>query len=128
MVFDLCCYHMVLIALVGLCVMLHGRWPRDRTTVTPTPPPRQRREPKAFEGFTNKPHCDACEHGADPRPPTPSVPPPRLVRTRGRRRLVDTATHFCPNPDCAYRGWVGWGNLRANGHPHGGPWRQFLCL
>jgi len=46
--------------------------------------------------------------------------------TRGRRRQVDTSTHFCPNPDCAYRGWVGWGNLRANGHPNGGPWRQLL--
>ena len=48
--------------------------------------------------------------------------------TRGRRRQVDTSTHFCPNPDCAYRGWVGWGNLRANGHPSGGPWRQLLCV
>jgi hypothetical protein len=48
--------------------------------------------------------------------------------TRGRRRQVDTSTHFCPNPDCAYRGWVGWGNLRANGHPSGGPWRQLLCI
>jgi IS1 family transposase len=48
--------------------------------------------------------------------------------TRGRRRQVDTSRHFCPNPDCAYRGWVGWGNLRANGHPHGGPWRQLLCV
>jgi len=36
--------------------------------------------------------------------------------------------HFCPNSDCAYRGWVGWGNLRANGHPNGGPWRQLLCV
>jgi IS1 family transposase len=36
--------------------------------------------------------------------------------------------HFCPNPDCAYRGWVGWGNLRANGHPNSGPWRQLLCV
>jgi IS1 family transposase len=36
--------------------------------------------------------------------------------------------HFCPNPDCAYRGWVGWGNLRANGHPSGDPWRQLLCV
>jgi len=35
---------------------------------------------------------------------------------------------FCPNPDCAYRGWGGWGNLRANGHPNGGPWRQLLCV
>jgi len=40
---------------------------------------------------------------------------------------VDTSTHFCPNPDCTYRGWLGLGNLRANGHPHGGPWRQFQC-
>jgi hypothetical protein len=22
----------------------------------------------------------------------------------------------------------GWGNLRAKGHPHGGPWRQLLCV
>jgi len=51
-----------------------------------------------------------------------------MVSTRGRRRQVDTSTHFCPNPDCAYRGWVGWGNLRANGHPSGGPWRQLLCV
>jgi IS1 family transposase len=50
------------------------------------------------------------------------------VPTRGRRRHVDTSSHFCPNPDCAYRGWVGWGNLRANGHPNGGPWRQLLCI
>jgi IS1 family transposase len=50
------------------------------------------------------------------------------VPTRGRRRQVDTSTHFCPNPDCAYRGWVGWGNLRANGHPNGGSWRQLLCV
>src|SRR5207249_8768718 len=36
--------------------------------------------------------------------------------------------HFCPNPACAYGGWVGWGNLRANGHPSGSPWRQLLCV
>jgi IS1 family transposase len=50
------------------------------------------------------------------------------VPTRGRRRQVDISTHCCPNPDCAYRGWAGWGNLRANGHPNGGPWRQLLCV
>jgi IS1 family transposase len=50
------------------------------------------------------------------------------VSTRGRRRQVDTSTHFCPNPDCRYQGWIGWGNLRANGHPNGGPWRQLLCV
>ena len=34
---------------------------------------------------------------------------------------------FGPNPDCAYRGGVGWGNLRATGPPHGGRWRPRLC-
>jgi len=44
-----------------------------------------------------------------------------------RPRRVDTSMHFCPHPTCEYRGWVGLGNLRANGHPNGGPWRQFHC-
>jgi transposase-like protein/IS1 family transposase len=35
--------------------------------------------------------------------------------------------HFCPHSKCDYRGWSGLGNLRANGHPSGGPWRQFHC-
>jgi len=40
---------------------------------------------------------------------------------------VDTSFHFCPKANCAYQGWVGLGNLRANGHPSGGPWRQWHC-
>jgi transposase-like protein len=44
-----------------------------------------------------------------------------------RPREVDTSRHFCPHSDCDYRGWLGLGNLRANGHPSGGPWRQFHC-
>jgi hypothetical protein len=90
--------------------------------------PKRKRERKLFAGLTTKPPCDACEHGTAPRPHAPSTPPPRIVPTRGRRRQVDISTHFCPNPDCAYRGWVGWGNLRANGHPNGGRWRQLLCI
>jgi transposase-like protein len=35
--------------------------------------------------------------------------------------------HFCPHLGCDYRGWLGKNNLRANGHPHGGLWRQFQC-
>jgi IS1 family transposase len=35
--------------------------------------------------------------------------------------------HFCPHSHCDYRGWLGLNNLRANGHPSGGPWRQFHC-
>ena len=44
-----------------------------------------------------------------------------------RPREVDTSQHFCPHAGCAYRGWLDLGNLRANGHPSGGPWRQFHC-
>ena len=134
MVSPLFFYQLVLVVLVWLCVMLHWAWPSDPatvrlTTLEPTPSrPKRRREPKPFAGLTTKPHCDACEQDCVPRPHPPSAPPPRLVMTRGRRRQVDTSTHFCPNPDCAYRGWVGWGNLRANGHPSGGPWRQLLCI
>jgi IS1 family transposase len=40
---------------------------------------------------------------------------------------VDTSRHFCPHRGCRYRGWLGLGNLRANGHPSGGQWRQFHC-
>jgi hypothetical protein len=47
--------------------------------------------------------------------------------TNRRPRTVDTSQHFCPHTDCAYRGWLGLNNLRANGHPNGGPWRQFHC-
>jgi IS1 family transposase len=133
MVSHLFFYQLVLIALAWLCLMLHWTWPSDPATCPPTPEPtppvpKRHREPTPFAGLTTKPHCDACEHGTDPRPPAPSTPPPRIVLTRGRRRQVDTSTHFCPNPDCAYRGWAGWGNLRANGHPNGGPWRQLLCV
>src|SRR3989475_6684052 len=125
---------LVLVALVWLCVMLHWAWPSDPAPVCPTTPeppgprPKRHHDPTPFAGLTTKPHCDACEHALAPRLHAPSAPPPRIVPTRGRRRQVDTSTHFCPNPDCAYRGWAGWGNLRANGHPNGGPWRQLLCV
>src|SRR5215813_9030399 len=133
MVSHLFFYQLVLVAWVWLCVMLHWVWPSDSAAacLTTLEPPlsqrKRRREPKPFVGHTTKPHCDACAHATAPRPLAPSAPPPRLVPTRGRRRQADTSPHFCPNPDCSYRGWVGWGNLRANGHPNGGPWRQLYC-
>jgi IS1 family transposase len=124
---------LVLIALVWLCLMLHWVWPSDPAAYPTTPEPssalpKRKREPKPFAGFTHKPHCEACGPTADLRLQAPSALPPRIVPLRGRRRQVNTATQFCPNPDCLYRGWVGWGNIRANGHPGGGRWRQLLCI
>jgi IS1 family transposase len=133
MVSHLFFYQLTLIALVWLCLMLQWMWP-SASAACPTipepllPRPKRNREPKPFAGLIKKPHCDACEPAIAPCPQAPAAPPPRIVMTRGRRRQVDTSMHFCPNPDCAYRGWVGWGNLRANGHPNGGPWRQLLCV
>jgi IS1 family transposase len=133
MVSHLFFYQLMFLGLLWLCVMLHYAWPNectggDQRPSKPLPPPRQRsRDPHPFPGLTRKPPCAACEHAPTPHPHAPAAPPPRLVPTRGRRRQVDTSAHFCPNPDCAYRGWVGWGNLRANGHPNGGPWRQLYC-
>src|SRR3989441_13150657 len=50
-----------------------------------------------------------------------------MAPTHRRPHAVDTSRHFCPHSDCDYWGWLGLGNLRANGHPSGGPWRQFHC-
>src|SRR5207237_3186101 len=85
------------------------------------------KELKPFVGLTHKPPCALCEHEATPpQTPLPAPPEPRPP-THRRPRRVDTARHCCPHTGCRYRGWLGLGNLRANGHPSGGPWRQCHC-
>src|SRR6266851_5302371 len=91
-------------------------------------PPRKRSsDPKPFPGLTRTPLCAACEQAHADAPQPPGCPPPRRVPARGRPRQVETSQHCCPYPACAYQGWVGLGNLCANGHPSGGPWRQRHC-
>jgi len=132
MVSHLFFYQLMFLGLLWLCVMLHYAWPNecaggDQRPSKSLPSRKRSSDPKPFPGLTRKPPCAACEqaheHGLQP----PGCPPPRIVPTRGRPRQVDTSFHFCPNANCAYRGWVSWGNLRANGHPSGGPWRQWYC-
>ncbi len=124
---------LVLLGLLWLLFMLHAAWPRQgpatqRRPVEPILPPRKRSsDPKPFPGLTRKPPCAACAQAHEHGPQPPGCPPPRIVSTRGRPRQVDTSSHFCPHPPCAYRGWVGLGNISANGHPNGGPWRQLHC-
>ena len=133
MVSHLFFYQLVLLGLLWLCCMLHAAWPSSDAAGVPRPPERmppsrtRPRVPKPFPGLTHKPHCEACAQAAVPRPQAPCAPPPRIVSTRGRPRQVDTSAQFCPQPPCAYWGWVGLGNIRANGHPNGGPWRQLHC-
>src|SRR5262245_46678417 len=47
--------------------------------------------------------------------------------THWRRRTVSTRSRRCPHRGCAVRCWAVLQNLRASGHPRGGPWRQFHC-
>jgi hypothetical protein len=128
-------YQLVIVGLLWLCVMLHYVWPSQNAVSPPPPAPsvppqlkrKRSKEPKPFAGLTQRPHCALCAHETNhpkpqpPRPPIPMVPPTR------RPRVIDTSRHFCPHAGCDYQGWLGLGNLRANGHPNGGPWRQFYC-
>src|SRR5262249_5600137 len=84
--------------------------------------------PQPFPGFTYQPSCAACQDEAqEPAKALPSAPPP-MVPIGGCPRTVDTQYQFCPTPRCDYYGWVGLGNVRANGHPSGGRWRQLRCV
>jgi IS1 family transposase len=126
-------YHLGLVALVCVFLMLCALEPHHaaayRQPIRPPKPPRRTRskEPQPFTGLTQRPPCALCEHEtAHPHVPPPAPPEP-MPPTHRRPRTVDTSQHFCPHGGCRYRGWRGRGNLRANGHPHGGPWRQFHC-
>src|SRR5256884_5184490 len=135
MVSHLFYYQLALLALVWLFIMLPLTWPKPGVTAPAAPaepdpikPQRPRsHEPKAFEGLTTKPHCTLCERDTvQPKAPLPVRPDP-MAPTNRRPREVDTSQHFCPHAGCDFWGWLGLGNLRANGHPNGGPWRQFYC-
>jgi hypothetical protein len=124
---------LVILVLLWLCLMLQHLWPSpsDGAPKTPTQPMRPKHkhsaEPKLFAGLTHKPSCALCEQESGERAPAPPRRPDPIPSANRRPRTVDTSMHFCPHTDCAYRGWLGLNNLRANGHPSGAHWRQFHC-
>src|SRR3989441_12345823 len=123
---------LALITLVWLFFLLLYAWPSDRARrphpAAPIAPRRQRSSgPKPFAGLTQQPHCALCAQDVPHPQAPPAVRPDPMPPTHRRPRTVDTSQHFCPHTGCRYRGWLGLGNLRANGHPSGGPWRQFQC-
>src|SRR6266567_755777 len=85
---------LVLLGLLWLFFMLPAAWPRQgpatqRRPVEPILPPRKRSsDPQPFPGLTRTPPCAACEQAHAHGPQPPGCPPPRIVPTRGRPRLV----------------------------------------
>src|SRR5215475_4732816 len=133
MISHLVYYQLVILVLLWVCLMLLHLWPSPAggTPKPPTPSlrPKRRRasEPKPFAGLTHKPSYPFCEQETSDIAPAPPRRPDPIPPTNRRPRTVDTSRHFCPHTDCAYRGWRGLNNLRANGHPNGGRWRQCQC-
>ena len=131
MVSHLFYYQLALCVLVWLFVLLHVTESNPGLPASPAaaqPKRKRSTEPKAFEGLTHKPHCGLCDQEINETVPAPPRRPDPMLPTNRRPRTVDTSMHFCPHTECDYRGWLGLNNLRANGHPSGGLWRQFHCL
>ena len=126
-------YQLVMLVLLWLCLMLPHLWPSPPGVAHKIPTQsikskrKRSREPKPFAGLTQKPHCALCEQQTAENAPAPPPRPDPLPLTHRRPRTVDTSMHFCPHLNCDYCGWLGLNNLRANGHPSGGQWRQFHC-
>jgi hypothetical protein len=134
MILHLVYLPLVILVLLWLYIMLpyFSPSPPGGAPKTPTQPvqPKRKRspEPKAFAGLTQKPPCVWCEQQNKETAPVPPRWPDPMPPTHRRPRTVDTSMHFCPHLGCDYRGWLELNNLRANGHPNGGPWRQFQCI
>jgi IS1 family transposase/transposase-like protein len=130
MVSHLFYYQLAVLVLAWRFVLLHvtGSKPGLPAPLLSAQPTRKRSTaPNPFAGLTHRPPCALCERETVHPTPSTSVPPAPMPSTHRRPRTVDTSTHFCPHTECDYRGWRGLNNLRANGHPSGGPWRQFHC-
>jgi hypothetical protein len=130
MVHDLLFHTLLLFGILGLSMSLIWVWRQRHAATSHATTQATRRAPghKPFPGLTRKPSCVTCEDRAQEQVKASPTAPSPMVPRRGCPRTVDTQHQFCPSPHCAYYGWVGFGNVRANGHPSGGRWRQLQCV
>ena len=129
---HLFCYQFALIVLMWRLFLLLSAWPSEHARLphpaVPITPRRQRSNaPKPFAGLPQKPPCALCAQEALHPTAPPPVPPAPMPPTPRRPRTGSPSRHFCPHTGWRYRGWFERGNLRANGHPSGAPWRQCHC-
>lgn len=116
----------------ALTAFLGKGYPKQKKPSQPVQKQKQAdKKQKQATAPTKCPPCPAClaqqEAQADEKR-LPPKPPPLIKQSKGRPRFVDTSSHFCPCQECVYYGWVGLGNIRANGYPNGGRWRQLQCI
>jgi transposase-like protein len=77
---------------------------------------------------TKRPRCPLCEDEKMTTSKAIPEPPPLIMNTLGRPRIIDTDMHYCPNKHCEYYGWIAKGNISGNGHPNSSIWRQMKCV
>ena len=121
-------YQLAILGFLWLCIMLHCGWPSRSTRALsgqPNPGPSRASantptHPNPSRGSRNarmalRVNTMPITHTSRLRTRRPDPMPP----THRRPCEIDTSRHFCPHVGCDYRGWLGLGNLRANGHPSG---------
>ena len=81
-----------------------------------------------FLASPTSPTVRACEQAAagPRRPPPPATAADHLPRGDARARSTPRSIS-APIPTVPIVAGSGCGNIRANGHPSGGPWRQLHC-
>jgi hypothetical protein len=88
--FELTFYLFAWVLLSLLALLCCRFWQGGRRAPAVPKPPKGKREPKPFAGYTRKPECEWCEQPVQVPPRAPGAPPPHMTFTRGRRRQVDT--------------------------------------
>ena len=111
------------VILVGWVLVLVIEFVYRRKVEQSTP---QTKTKRSGQGRRCRPDCPACQ-AEGYKIERPSRPALREKKKTGRPRSVNTDRHFCSEQSCSHYGWVGLGNIIANGHPHGGHWRQLHC-